>query len=134
MIRPPPTPSAGITLIETIACLLLLAIGCVAVLGLVLYGIALSERAQQAATGMQTARTILVDPAPIGLVGRSVSGDTISGYINGYFVRRTSAVEADLSATGNAIGIATITAEVFHARNGTLVATLKERQVRIRQP
>lgn len=126
------TRIAGITLIETVACLLLLVIGCMAVLGLLLHGIGLAERAQQAATGIQTARTVLADPAPIGMLDRTVSGGTVTGYINGYFVRRTVESEPDLAPDGNVIDIATVTAEVFHARNGAPIATLHERQVRVR--
>jgi hypothetical protein len=121
--------AVGMTLIEVVASLLLLVVGGLAVLGLILYGITLSNQAQESATGMETARTILADPEPIGLKDRTVSGNTISGYLNGYFVRRTEESDPPVTATNNALQMVTVTAEVFRAGQGTKVAFLRERQV-----
>jgi hypothetical protein len=121
--------AAGMTLIEVVASLLLLVVGGLAVLGLILYGITLANQAQESATGMETARTVLADPEPIGLKDRTVSGNTISGYLNGYFVRRTEEPDPPVTATNNALQMVTVTAEVFRAGQGTKVAFLRERQV-----
>lgn len=121
--------AAGMTLIEVVASLLLLVVGGLAVLGLILYGITLANQAQESATGMETARTVLADPEPIGLKDRTVSGNTISGYLNGYFVRRTEEPDPPVTATNNALQMFTVTAEVFRAGQGTKVAFLRERQV-----
>lgn len=127
--RVPHQHAGGMTLIEVVASLLLLVVGGLAVLGLILYGITLANQAQESATGMETARTVLADRQPIGLKDRTVSGNTMSGYLNGYFIRRTEEPDPPLTIKNNALQTITVTAEVFRAGQGTRVATLRERQV-----
>lgn len=124
----------GMTLIEVLGSLLVLGLGALAVLGLVMYGMSLAARAQEAATGVETARTILADRDPIGFRDRSELGGVVSGFLNGYFVRRTEVAEATLAPSGNRMRIITITAEVFHAGTGTMVTNLRERQVAMAPP
>jgi len=124
----------GMTLIEVLGSLLVLGLGALAVIGLVMYGMVLAGRAQEAATGVETARTILTDKNPIGLRDRSELSGVVSGFLNGYFVRRSEEAAADLAPAGNRLRIITVTAEVFHAGNGALVASLRERQVAVAPP
>ena len=123
------SPRRGMTLIEVLGSLLVLGLGALAVIGLVMYGMTLASRAQEAATGVETARTILADRDPIGFRDRSELGGVVSGFLNGYFVRRTEHAEDALAPSGNRLRVITVTAEVFHAGNGALVATLRERQL-----
>lgn len=119
----------GFTLIEVIACLLIFTVGALAIASLTFYGMSLAGRAQAAATGMETARSLIADAQPIGLRNCRVSGNVVSGNLNGYFVRRTIDLEPDL-VLGSAprLRTATITAEVFHSDSGTHVATLRQRR------
>jgi hypothetical protein len=99
-----------------------------------MYGISLAARAQESATGTETARTILADRDPIGFRDRSELGGVVSGFLNGYFVRRTEEVEDPLAATGNSLRILTVTVEVFRAGTGSMVTSLRERQVAMTPP
>lgn len=54
------------TLVEIIASLLLFAMGTMAIVGVVLYGIGMADRAQAEATAWATAMSVLKDPMPMG--------------------------------------------------------------------
>lgn len=132
MARPMIRPWAcrGMTLIEALACLLVLTMGILAILGLVMQGNALASRAQSATTGLATARTLLYDAAPLGFGDRAVSGNVVSGYLNGYFVRRTRLPAPNLGSqppVNNQMQASTVTVEVFQGTNGTPVITLQQR-------
>ncbi len=127
------------TLVETLACVLVLTVGALGILALVLQGMALAARAQAGATGLATAQSILYDPAPLGFTpdSNTATGNTrvVTGYLNGYFVRRARVMVSDLSPlspptpspAGSTWQVCTITAEVFHGADGTHVATLRQR-------
>lgn len=125
---------AGMTLIEVLGSLLVLGLGALAVLGLVMYGMTLAARAQESATGVETARTMLADRDPIGFRDRSELGGVVSGFLNGYFVRRTEVAADPLAPSGNSLRVLTVTVEVFRAGTGTMVTSLRERQVAVAAP
>lgn len=99
------------TLLEVLATLFILALGMLATIGLIRFGIRLAERSQAQATGMATATTALYDRSPGGrapgtggwVVTASTGtpgpgaaySETMQGRLNGYFVRRTEASLAD---------------------------------------
>lgn len=122
----------GMTLVEVVSCLLLLSFGILSVLGLVVYGNSLAERAQSDATAMATATTILHDPDPATMTYRTETGPadsrTVTGYLNGYFVRRTEAAAEPLSsANGLRIASRTVTVELYLGVQGTPVITYRQR-------
>lgn len=115
----------GITLVEVVACLLMVSLGVISVLGLVMYGNELSSRAQAASTAAATANTVLYDSACPGIADRSVSGGVVTGYLNGYFFRRTEA--ADALAASSPLRANTVTVELFLGARGTRVFTYRQR-------
>jgi Tfp pilus assembly protein PilV len=115
----------GLTFIEVVATLLLVTIGIIGVLGIVNYGTALSDRSQASSTAMETATTMIADDHPLGMSERQVSGGLVTGYLNGYFVRRTKVTDA-IHANSN-LAPATITVEVALPSSGEIVATLRTR-------
>jgi prepilin-type N-terminal cleavage/methylation domain-containing protein len=111
---------AGFNLVETLAVLLVVALGLAAAAGLFSYGLRLSIEAQTRSTAMATAISIACDPRPLldpDLVPDWVSTTydfdessaaadplvaTDSGLVNGYQVfRRESTVAADIIAVAD---------------------------------
>lgn len=123
------TVHRGMTLIEVVACLLLLSVGVISVFGLVMYGNALAQRAQSESTAMATATTILYDAHPPTMTDRVATGATVVGYLNGYFVRRTEASVEPLSASAAGIPVTavTVTVELYLGMQGTHVLTYRQR-------
>lgn len=127
--------SCGMTLVEVMSCLLLLSFGILSVLGLVVYGNSLAEQAQSDATAMATATTVLYDGNPPTMTYRSelplgpADNKTVTGYLNGYFIRRTEAAPEPLSssATGLAMTSRTVTVELYLGVQGTPVMTYRQR-------
>jgi Tfp pilus assembly protein PilV len=119
----------GLTFIEVVACLLLVSIGVLGVIGILQYGTSLADRAQAASTAMATAEAVLADANPLGMADRTVTGTTVTGFLNGYFVRRAATSEA-LSG-GSPLRPVTVTVEVALPSNGEVVATLRSRQLEV---
>jgi|GEM_PF-4377390 len=139
------------TLIEALAALLIMAIGGVAVLGMVTYAVRLSSEGQSGLTALRTALTVVDDAEPLGLTadigdadqdgwgsdralsGLLSSGDydgfTVQGVINGYWVRRAeSSTAADrISASQR---MATVTVDVFWSNDDRFVTAVRRRILR----
>lgn len=58
--------SAGFTLVEVLACLLLFSLGVMAVVAVITQGLTTATRAQSEATAWATAMSVLKDPLPMG--------------------------------------------------------------------
>jgi prepilin-type N-terminal cleavage/methylation domain-containing protein len=86
----------GFTFIEVLACLLVLSLGIAATVALTYYAMSVSVRAQAKATGMATALSVALDPAPLMHQGATAHWNsagasgigTTTGYVNGYYVVR----------------------------------------------
>jgi hypothetical protein len=133
-------------MVEILATLLLLALGLASVIGLLLYAVRLNAQSVASATGVATAWTALYDhrpdrrdpmagdPAWKGeLVSGTLNSDTyevlVSGYLNGYFVRRRErAVTADRIDAGSRF--VTVHVDVYNAEDGEPVASLSQRLLR----
>jgi hypothetical protein len=95
--------ASGFTFIEALACLLVVGLGIAAAVSLTYYAAIMSGSAQSKATGMATALTVAIDPAPLmhssasaswnhGAGGGTNGIGTISGWLNGYYVVRTESI------------------------------------------
>lgn len=69
-----PSPRGGFTLIEILACVLLFALGILAIVGVVLMGQRSAAAAQGDATAWATAITVLKDPLPMGSTWDEAAG------------------------------------------------------------
>lgn len=121
------TDRAGMTFLETLACLLVLAIGFLAAIALARYGQRMSEESIAASLALPTARSILLDTRLAGPATRDLStaGAVTTGYVNGLFVRRTV---LDSSVVGDQT-FADIRVEVFWSGEGERALTVQERMV-----
>jgi Tfp pilus assembly protein PilV len=61
-----PRSTAGFTLVEILACILLFSLGVTAVIGVIVQGMRIATRAQGDATAWATAMAVLKDPLPLG--------------------------------------------------------------------
>lgn len=117
----------GFTLLEALACVLVLGLGFAAAIGMIIYGIQLSKVSIGRATAMATAMSVAVDPNPLQGASPvwtvSVPG-TSKGYLNGYYVERTEAAPA---AVGGGIDAADVTVEVYETLRGRLLASYNQR-------
>lgn len=107
----------GFTLIEILATVLLLVFGLASVIGMVQYATRVSADAQSRSTAMVTARTVMLDPEPAGLIADTgdANGDdwwaegtpaaassgnyafTVRGWVNGYYLQRDErSIAADI--------------------------------------
>jgi hypothetical protein len=120
-----PRPRAGFTMLEAVACVLVFAVGLSAAIGMVIYGIELSGRAQAAATATATAMTVADDPAPLlspeHQATWTTGAGTTTGYINGYYVVRREE-EVDVVPAGG-IKARWITVDVFDTFKGRKLAS-----------
>ncbi len=121
---------AGFSLVEILACLLVLVIGTLSTVAMVAYGISLTNVAQGRATGMATAMSIAVDYAPLVPNGCTWSGDNFSakGYVNGFYVTRTE--QAGDPVPGTSIRTALVEVDVFETLQGRLVTSYRQRVIR----
>jgi Tfp pilus assembly protein PilV len=126
------------TFVETLACLMVVTFGVMAAIGVILSGINRTSEAQATATGLATAMSAAYDAdqslADAGVWTSSGSG-TATGYINGYYVKRTE------TATSSALDIPTasttshlVEVEVYDQRNGRPVASFTTRILRSAAP
>jgi len=119
---------SGFTLIEVLACLLVLTLGLTAACGLVFYGLRLVRNAHGKTIGMTTALTVLVDPTPLRTDPTlSPSGPTTSGYLNGLWVVRTESAATPIDGIGGVLVAVTVTVDVYEASNGACYASLSRR-------
>lgn len=119
--------SAGFTLIEVLAAVIILSLGLVSAIGLMLYGLQLAKVSMGRATGMATAMSVAVDPTPLlpanPLWTVSIPGTT-KGYLNGFWVERTEGA-AQTIAPG--ITAADVDVDVYETLKGRLVASYSQR-------
>ncbi len=118
--------AAGFTFIETLACLLVLSLGIAGAIGLTFYALLMGSQAQGKATGMATAMTLAIDPAPLmhatasarwrsaGAVG------TTDGWINGFYAIRTETAGPQ-AAPGFADDAVSV--DVYDGVRGSLLAS-----------
>ncbi len=124
--------AGGFTFIEVLACLLVLSLGIAATVALTYYAMAVSVRAQSKATGLATALSVAVDPAPLMHLGATAHWNsagaggigTTSGYVNGYFVVRT---EKAGSAPCPGFTSDPVSVDVYDGFRSTVVASYSTR-------
>lgn len=120
---------AGFTLVETLACLLVLSMGFAAAIVLVAYGLQIARLSLARSMGMATAITVAADPAPLLPGGSSLatSGTLTKGWINGLWVERSEDA-GDLLTTGLRSHLVRV--EVFESGDGRRVCSYQERLLR----
>ena len=125
------------TLIEVMACVLVLGLGLLAATALIFYGLRLARGAQGKSLGMATAMTVLSDPKPLATdptlspsANAKKTSDDTSGYLNGLWVVRkeTDAVALD-GATGKRFAV-TVTVDVYEADGGAPCASANRRIIK----
>lgn len=121
MMRPRSQPRGGFTAIEVLATLLVLSSAFVGAIALVMYGSRLASQAQTESTAWCTAATAAIDPEPLNALSWTVVGSTASGYLNGYYVKRTVDASAGVN-TG--INDRRVTVNVFEVQGGREVARI----------
>lgn len=120
------------TLIEILATLLLLSFGLMSALGMISYATRVSGQVQNKTTAMLTARGVMLEPEPVGLVADvdDANGDgwfadggltapsdksyqfKVWGFVNGYYLMRDErSTEADIIDAQTRY--ATITVQVY---------------------
>ena len=120
---------AGFTLIETLACLLVLSMGFAAAIVLVAYGLQLARMSQARTVGMATAITVAVDPSPLLPGGTTLTstGTMTTGWINGLWVERNEDA-GDLLTTGLRSHLVRV--EVYESGAGRRICSYQERLLR----
>jgi len=126
-----PAQSRGFTLVEVLACVLILTLGLAAATSLMFYGLRLAAKAHAKSIGMATALSVLVDPAPLQPANPlwSVSGNTVTGYLNGLWVQRTAGPAIPLGDAGSGLQAVTVTVSVYDAQNGRETASVIRRLI-----
>lgn len=116
------------TYIEVLASVLVLAIGMLAAIGLVRYGIGLARKAQATALAEPTAHSLMADCVLLGVPAgdfNKTGSDTWEGYVNGLWCKRTV---SDKDVQGG-MTMATVTVEVYWSGEAQRVTTLRERMI-----
>ncbi len=119
----------GFTLIETLACLLVLSMGFAAAIVLVAYGLQLARLSLARSMGMATAITVAADPDPLlpGGAALTTTGMTTKGWVNGLWVERSEDT-GDLLTTGLRSHLVRV--EVFESGDGRRICSYQERLLR----
>jgi prepilin-type N-terminal cleavage/methylation domain-containing protein len=122
---------AGFTLIEVMACVLVLSLGLTAACGLTLYGLHLARSAHGRTIGLATAMTVLNDPSPLQTdPSMSPNAPSSSGYLNGLWVVRTESAPAPVDGgVGKHVAV-TVSVDVFEVANGENFASVTRRIIR----
>lgn len=117
------------SLIEVLACVLILGLGLMAATGLLLYGLRLAREAHGKSMGMATALAVLYDAAPIATDAASApSGATAQGYLNGLWVERRESDETVLDG-GKQVAV-TVHVDVYEGASGRCYASVSGRMLR----
>lgn len=119
----------GFTLVETLACLLVLSLGFAAAIVLVAYGLQTVRLSLARSMGMATALTIAADPTPLlpdGVALGSAAGVT-RGRINGLWVERREEA-GELLANGLRSHLVRV--EVYESGDGRRICSYQERLLR----
>lgn len=142
--------SRGFTLVETLAILLVVAIGLAAAIGLFGTALRLSSEAQGRSTAMATAMSVAVDPTPLLDPDLAADWTQVStyalddangtaeahGYINGFWVARREAAPASgiLAADGTVVHArrVQIDVDVSEVTGGRILASFSTWLVRTR--
>ncbi len=127
-------PRRAFTFVEVLACLLVVSLGLAAAVSLTIYCLFISQRAQAKATGMSTALSLAIDPAPLlhqnasnaatwQAAGLDGIGKT-TGWINGYFV-----VRVETAGTVPCAGFTSdpVSVDVYDGVRGNIVASYTTR-------
>lgn len=121
----------GFTLIEVMACTLILAMALTAACGLILYGLHLVRSAHGRTVGMATAMSVIADPSPLQTdPSLTPNGPTSSGYLNGLWVVRTESDETPLDGGSGKLVAVTVTVDVSEADNGETFVSTSRRLIR----
>lgn len=122
---------SGFTLIEVMACILILVMGLTAACGLILYGIHLVRTAHGRTIGVATALSVLEDATPLPTdLSQSPNAATSSGYLNGLWVVRTESNPTPADGAAGKLVTITVNVDVFEAANGTCYASVSRRLIR----
>lgn len=124
----------AITLIEVMACVLVLGLGLLAATALILYGLRLARSAQAKSLGIATAMTVLSDPKPLATDSTmSPDGATTTGYLNGLWVERKEADAESLDglplASAKRVAV-TVTVDVYEVNGGACCASANRRIIK----
>jgi prepilin-type N-terminal cleavage/methylation domain-containing protein len=117
----------GFTFVEVLTCLLVLALGMMAAIGVARYALRLTHEAMATSLALPTARTVMADirlSGPAVLDVTTTAGVT-TGYVNGLYVRRTL---LDVNPVGKET-FATVRVEVFWSGDSARILTVQERMV-----
>jgi prepilin-type N-terminal cleavage/methylation domain-containing protein len=115
------------TLIEVMACVLVLGMGLLAATALIFYGLRLARLAQAKSLGMATAMTVLADPKPLPTDPTESPDGATPGYLNGLWVERQEKDAVTIDADHEAV---TIIVDVFESSRGTPCASVNRRIIR----
>jgi hypothetical protein len=127
----------GMTLVEVLAMLLLVSLGMASVIGLVRWGLKLSDDAIARQTAQATAMSLFYDPNPLTAAGSAVlvtpdsydltdtlptADRTSTGVLNGLYVRRT---EGSQTLVAKDIVQAVVKVEVYAGQTGGRLAVFQ---------
>ena len=119
----------GFTLVETLACLLVLSLGFAAAIVLVAYGLQTVRLSLARSMGMATAMTVAADPTPLLPAGSSLdrAGAVTRGRINGLWVERR---EEPGEALAGGLRSHLVRVEVYESGDGRRICSYQERLLR----
>jgi len=119
------------TLVETLACVLVLSLGLIAATGLVLFGLRYHALSHSREIGVLTAESVLNDASPLATdPALSPSGATTSGYLNGLWVERTESGEVDISGGLGTVVSVHVAVNVFETQSGRPIVALARRVIK----
>lgn len=122
---------AAFTLIEVLACVLVLTVGLISATGLVFLGLRLHSRSHCREVGILTAESVINDASPLATDATlSPNGDTTSGYLNGLWVERKETSEVDISGGQGTLASVYVTVDVYESQSGRPVVSLARRVIR----
>jgi len=120
----------GFTLIEVLACVMVLTMGLISACGLTLYGLRLVAKSRAQTLALATATAVLVDPSPLSTdPSLSPNGASTSGYLNGLWVVRTEVDPVILDGSAKLRSV-TVNVDVYNGQNGDAVLSMNRRLLR----
>jgi len=123
--------SHAFTLIEVLACVMILSVGLLSATSLVLYGLRLHSLSHGREIGVITAESVLGDANPLATdPALSPNGATTSGFLNGLWVERTESGEMDISGGMGTLSSVYVTVDVFESQSGRPIVSLARRVIR----